>query len=172
MRQISVRTTAIVRKVPHRVLILWKKKKNKQKKKKKWKSCWRLHFNRGIINHQSGNHQTYKNVYLTGLSNALDMLRGTSSLDFCWHLVFSLAWFQNFTFGLVMSHSYYVQFAHIPRMEFWSYVDIRGKSENSWGFYVKFSQMYHEWTMLKPRKKHWETLMKCVRWTNDSRINH
>ncbi len=43
-----------------------------------------------------------------------------------------------------MSHSHYVQFAHVPRMKFWSYVDIRGKTEKSLGLYVKFSQMYHE----------------------------
>ncbi len=29
-----------------------------------------------------------------------------------------------------------------------------GKIEKSWGLYVKFSQMHHEWTTLKPRKKH------------------
>ena len=43
-----------------------------------------------------------------------------------------------------MSHSHYVQFAHVSRMKFWSYVDIRGKTEKSLGLYVKFSQMYHE----------------------------
>ena len=43
-----------------------------------------------------------------------------------------------------MLHSHYVQFAHIPRMKFWSYVDIRGEIDKSWGLYVKFSQMYHE----------------------------
>ncbi len=46
--------------------------------------------------------------------------------------------------GERVSHSHYVQFAHIPRTKFWSYVDIRGKTEKSWGLYVKFSQMYYE----------------------------
>ncbi len=30
-----------------------------------------------------------------------------------------------------MSHSHYVQFAHIPRMKFWSYMDIRGYTWNN-----------------------------------------
>ena len=46
-----------------------------------------------------------------------------------------------------MPHSHYIQFAHISRMKFWSYVDIRGKIEKSWGLYLKIftdvSRMNH-----------------------------